>query len=138
MELWWSCRPGASIARSKLDLTLIFLSRAVRVGIDVWKTFRELTAAGLNAFPIGPAARVPQAALFPQHSEEHRSALRAAIRLEERRPRRAARARAAQSADHPLRPPARGGKRFKDNADGQSRHGAHASIQPQKLVAEAR
>src|SRR5262252_7671669 len=45
MELCWSSRLEASIPRSKLNPTPIFLLRAVRIGIDGWKTFRELTSS---------------------------------------------------------------------------------------------
>ena len=45
MGLCWSSRLGASTARSKLNLPPTFLLRAVRIGIDAWKTFRELTGS---------------------------------------------------------------------------------------------
>ena len=44
MGLCWSSRLEASTARSKLNPPPIFLLRAVRIGIDIWKTFRELTS----------------------------------------------------------------------------------------------
>src|SRR5689334_18487761 len=44
MELCSSCLPEVLIARSTQPPTPIFLSQAVRIGTDAWKTFRELTS----------------------------------------------------------------------------------------------
>ena len=46
---WWS-RPEALIVHSKLDLKRIFLWQAVRIGIEVWKSFPELTSCRAKAF----------------------------------------------------------------------------------------
>src|SRR5262249_54719294 len=51
MELCWSSRLEASIPRSKLSPTPIFLSRAVRIGIDALKRFPELMICLAEAFP---------------------------------------------------------------------------------------
>jgi len=52
MELCWSSRLEASIPRSKLNPTPIFLSRAVRIGIDALKRFPDLMSCLAEAFVV--------------------------------------------------------------------------------------